>query len=130
MDRIHRYLCVMLMLCIALCSIPAYSEDIGKPQDGFTEIVVAATDIKCGTKLTKRHLTTVRVWSENLPGNILTDPSMLIGYYSAHDIAAGEYISKSSYTSERTSNVKPIKEITRRKSPYLYVTEYLIPNTG
>jgi hypothetical protein len=97
------------------------------------DVYVWAQDIPQGTSLAKKHVKTVSVKRDNLPSNVIVDINDIISNYAKRDLYAEEYASADQMSSTEVSKVnKDVlkKDINTSGDKYLYVTDYIIPNTG
>lgn len=102
-------------------------------ENGKVNVLVFNTDTPIGTKITKKMLDTVEMDPDNLPKNIVSDISKVLGKYTARDFYAGDYV-----VAKRVSKDKPLllnddtvkQEIAKSDSDFIVVTDYVAANTG
>ena len=81
-------LCILLALIICFGVTPLFSRSASEK----TEIVRVTMDIKEGDEITAEMVQTVEVGAYNLPQNLMTDKTEVVGKYATADLAAGDYI--------------------------------------
>lgn len=142
MKKFIRLLCLSLVLCMMLGTLPVFAADEAETEaaDGTdaaapatVDIVVAKKDVPQGTRLNDSHVHTVTVPNLNLPENIITDINEVYEKYSATDLMEGEYVSGDQVSSKRVSKVNNellYQPIVESEDPYLIVTDYIQADSG
>lgn len=126
-------ICYALMLCVTFSALSISATDISEESDKsdpYVDIAVAACDIPKGTRVKAEHFKIISVWNANLPKNTITDIEKIVDQYAAENIYEGEYISNSRLSQREVSGADLLQNITKSRSDYLYVTDYVLPNTG
>ena len=130
-------LSMLLIACIMLgvCSLSAFAEDATEAASSETiSIVVATKDLAHGTKITNASVTLKEVKNVNIPSNVITDTSEVVGRYVDGYIYEGEYIYK-----EKTSKSKKVEDNSSillqsvdsmNKDSYLNIGDYIPTNSG
>ena len=138
-----RAVSLILVLGMVLCTLPVIAAEETQNTDTLTtgeetapetvRVVFAAETITQGTRIINGHVTVVEVPNVNLPENVITIPEDAVGKFAKEDIYAGEYINASLVTSETVVKVNDEvlrKPITKSKSDFIIVTDYIKVNTG
>lgn len=81
-------ICILVALVICLGITPLFNQGMSQK----AEIVRVTRDIKAGEVITKDMVTTTEVGSYNLPANIFTDKTNVVGKYAVADLAVDDYI--------------------------------------
>jgi pilus assembly protein CpaB len=81
-------ICILVALVICFAITPLFNQGMIKK----AEIVRVAKEIHAGEVITKDMVTTAEVGSYNLPPNVYTDKSSVVGKYAVADLAVGDYI--------------------------------------
>lgn len=81
-------LCILVALVICFAITPLFNQEISKK----AEIVRVTKEIRAGELITKDMVTSTEVGSYNLPDNVFTDKSAVIGRYATADLSIGDYI--------------------------------------
>ena len=80
--------CIVLAGAIAFILLPKFYAD-----KSVTAMVLRASeDIPAGTEIQERHLVSVEMGSFGLPGDIISDKTLVIGKIAQTDIAAGDFL--------------------------------------
>ena len=136
---VSEMLCLALALGMLLCAIPVSAAeaeatdvvDESKPET--VDIVVVAQDVPQGTRLTDKHYKVVTVPNVNIPANVISDPMNVDAKYAAIKLYEGEYIYQAQLSSQptvRATDSVLIKPITKCKSNFIIVTDFIKANTG
>lgn len=89
-------ICIVLSLIICFALTPLFNAGVAKK----TTILRVAKDIKAGEEITKNMIKTVEVGSYNLPENVFTDMSQVVGKYAKTDMLVDDYILVGKITDE------------------------------
>lgn len=89
-------ICIVLSLIICFALTPLFNAGVAKK----TTILRVAKDIKAGEEITKNMIKTVEVGSYNLPENVFTDMSQVVGKYAKIDMLVDDYILVGKITDE------------------------------
>ena len=80
--------CIVLAGAIAFILLPKFYAD-----KSVTAMVLRASeDIPAGTEIQERHLVSVEMGSFGLPGDIISDKTLVIGKIAQTDIVAGDFL--------------------------------------
>jgi pilus assembly protein CpaB len=96
-------------------------------------VVTASMDIPYGTKISARHLTTVNVPREVVPGDVVLDADSIEGYVSSSDVVAGEMLMKSRLSEHGSGSTLAalisdnMRAITVRVDDVVGVAGFLLP---
>lgn len=137
-----KLICLMLVLGMMICSVPALAATTETASDATTEaedpnatvqVVFAVEDIARGSKINARNLEVREVLAKNLPDNTMSSMEELLYKYATCNIYAGEYVyedqTSGSVVVQQNEEVL-IKPIAKCKKNYVIVTDYIKPNTG
>lgn len=93
------------IVCIVLAAIVTFGAAplVNKLSDGRTEIMRMTKDVKQGVIITEADIEKVPVGSFNLPVNVITYKSGVVGKYAATDLKAGDYLMSSKLNNEADS---------------------------
>ena len=89
-----------------------------------TGVVFAKTDVKKGTKLTKKHVE-LREVKGSIPANAITSIDDAIGKYALMSLNADEYL-----YSDQISKAKGVDEDDPSKAKYINVADFVKPDLG
>ena len=92
---------IVLAAVVALIGIPAV---LGQ-QNNKVKILRVKTDVEKGTVIVNEQLETVEVSALNLPVDIATDPTQVVGKYALVDMVAGDY-----FLPSKVSSKSPVKD--------------------
>lgn len=92
-------ICIVLSLIICFALTPLFNAGVAKK----TTILRVAKDIKAGEEITKNMIKTVEVGSYNLPENVFTDMSQVVGKYAKIDMLVDDYILVGKITDKPTA---------------------------
>lgn len=95
--------CILMALIVAFVISPL----VNKLGDSRADIVRIKRDIMQGHKITADDIEVVTVGSYNLPAEVMTDKSDIIGKYAASELTKGDYLlpSKVSNSADSASDV-------------------------
>ena len=95
--------CILMALIVAFVISPL----VNKLGDSRADIVRIKRDIMQGHKITADDIEVVTVGSYNLPAEVMTDKSEIIGKYAASELTKGDYLlpSKVSNSADSASDV-------------------------
>ena len=95
--------CILIALIVAFVISPL----VNKLGDSRADIVRIKRDIMQGHKITADDIEVVTVGSYNLPAEVMTDKSDIIGKYAASELTKGDYLlpSKVSNSADSASDV-------------------------
>ena len=88
----HSILSVLLLTAMLLCAFPVTSSAEDVAQGETVSVVVMARDVKQGVKITKDDVMVKEVKNVNIPSNIMSDTSKVVGKYADVQLYEGEYI--------------------------------------
>ena len=114
-------------------SVPELPNNHTLNENGLVDVVVLKENVLAGQKITASFLKTVELPPENLPQNIVSDRTQIVGKYSLKDLYAGDYIALEWLVEDKSMipNDHLIKqEIECFDDDYIVVTDYMKANTG
>ena len=133
-------LTIVMLTAMAIPAVAELSDIIYQPPEipeapkGYKNVVVAMRNITNGTRIGENYLEVVAVNEKNLPPNIISDMTDLIGKYVTTSIYEGEYIYEDMLSSvfkapiDANTVVAPLEKA--EEDPIITVTDYIKPNTG
>ncbi len=101
-------------------------------EDGIA-VVTASMDIPYGTKIAARHLTTITVPKEMVPGDAVLDAASIEGYVSSTDVVSGEMLMQSRLSEHGSGSTLAalistnMRAITVRVDDVVGVAGFLLP---
>jgi len=135
-------LSIMLILCMLLCTFPisvfaegeSDSQENQETQDENTvDVVVLVNNVAAGRKVKKTDVEVKKFKDVNIPKNIISDSSKVIGKYAKRALYAGEYVyaDQLSETSKAQSAADLLTQvISKSKESFVDVTDYFPADTG
>lgn len=91
--------CIVLALALCFGAAPL----VNKFSDERREIVRLKSDVPRGHAIAEADVETVTVGAYNLPSNLITDKTAVVGMYAACDLKSGDYLLPGKLTSESDS---------------------------
>ena len=101
--------------------------------DSLVDVVVLVNDVAAGRKVKSTDVEIKKYKNANLPKNIISDTSKVVGKYAKTQLYAGEYVygDQLSDTSKAQSSTSLLKQtISKSKEGFLDVTDYILADTG
>lgn len=81
-------ICILLALGLILGALPV----INALSSEKKQIIRVTTDVGIGTQISEDKVEMIEVGGYNLPENVITDPSQVIGKYALCELKPGDYI--------------------------------------
>lgn len=81
-------ICIVVALAICFGIAPL----VNRLSDGKTEIVRMVKDVPAGASIAETDIELVKVGSYNLPSNIITDKTQVVGKCALVNLAVGDYV--------------------------------------
>ena len=128
----HSVLSVLILTAMLLCAFPVASSAEDAAQEGVVSVVVMARDVKEGAKITKDDVTVKEIKNANVPSNIISDTSKVIGKYADVQLYEGEYIYSDKLLAKKpttSTGLANASDIGYSKAKYVNMRDYIPKGT-
>ena len=134
---------VVLILSMLLCNLAivvfAEGDSTGsdaaesEQDDGMVDVVVLVNDVAASRKIKKTDVEVKRYKDVNLPKNIISNPSKVVGKYAKRQLYAGEYVYADQLSDKSTNQSSADilnQAIAKSDKAFVNVTDYFLADTG